>query len=102
MTIALDSRLGRVDGRLVTSDGKALPTGLELSIRSRSPTDERAGRSFKLFYLKTIKVSGDGRFRFDELPPGRYAISVSDDPDSGYQSDGNAEFEVGPARRSPA
>ena len=102
VTITLDGRLGRVDGRLITSDAKELPAPLEPVIRPSSPPDEHAGGSFELVYLKIIKVGGDGRFRFDQLPPGRYTISVNDDPDSGYQSDGTAEVEIRPMLRFPA
>ena len=102
VTIILDGRLGRVDGRLITSDAKELPSPLELRIRPSSPPDEHAGGSFELVYLKIIKVGGDGRFRFDQLPPGRYTISVNDDPDSGYQSDGTAEVEIRPSAQVPS
>ena len=99
VTIALDGRIGRIEGRLVTSDAGILPSELPVSLRRSSPPDDHPGGSFQLLYFKTLKVGGDGRFRFEDVPPGRYAISVDADPDSGYKADPIPEVEVGPDAR---
>ena len=96
VTITLDGRVGHIEGRLVTPDGKDLPAALSLSIRRNQPADEPTDRTFHLLYFKTESVGGDGRFRFDELPPGHYAISLESAPDCGYTADPVQDVEVGP------
>ncbi|MEJ7636744.1 MAG: carboxypeptidase-like regulatory domain-containing protein [Singulisphaera sp.] len=84
VTIALEGRLGSIEGRLVTPDARLLPSELSLSLH-RSPPDHHPGGSFQLLYNRTLKVGGGGRFRSEGVPPGRYAISVWADPDSALQ-----------------
>ena len=96
VTIALDGRVGRVHGRLVTPDGKDLPSKLSLSVVRSQPADEPTSRPFVLLYFKRVSVQGDGRFQFDELPPGHYGIHLESDPDCGYKADPVGDVNVGP------
>ncbi len=98
VTIALDGRMGRVDGRLLTPDGKDLLAELAMSITRNQPADEPTGRLFILIYSKTISVVGDGQFRFDELPPGHYTVSLDSAPACGFTADILQDVEVGPGR----
>ncbi len=98
VTMTLDGRVGRIEGRLVTPDGKDLSTKLSLSIRRNQPADLPTDRSFVLLYFKTVSVGGDGRFRFDELPPGHYAIDLESPPACGFKADSVADVDVGPEK----
>ena len=96
VTITLDGRVGRINGRLVTPDGKDLGSRLSLGIMRNQPADEPTARPFVLIYSKRVSVQGDGRFRFDELPPGHYAINLESAPDLGFAADTIHDVEVGP------
>ncbi len=99
VTIALDGRLGRIEGRLVTPDAREPGSEISLSVRRSSPSDEAQGGAFTLLYFKTIQVGGDGRFRFDELPPGRYVLSTGGNKSSGYMAEPIPDVEVVPNAR---
>jgi hypothetical protein len=96
VTIALDGRVGRIEGRLVAPDGKDLASKLVLSIRRVQPADEPTGRPFILRYFKSVGIEGDGKFRFDELPPGHYALHLESDSASGYSAEPVQDVDVGP------
>ena len=96
VTIALDGRVGRIDGRLVAPDGKDIARALSLGIRRNQPADEPTGGPFVLLYFKAVEVGRDGKFQFDELPPGHYAIDLESDPECGYRAERVADVNVGP------
>ena len=85
VTIALDGRVGRIEGQLVTSDSRELQTALGVRLVWSPPKGDRANMPVKFSYSKSIKVGGDGRFAFDGVAAGRCAIIVVSNPDSGYE-----------------
>ena len=102
VTIALDGRVGRIEGRLVAPDGKDLASKLALSIR-RNPAGRRAaGRRVIVRYFKTVSIQGDGRFRFNELPPGHYAIHLDPTRIPVTTPTRSRTSRSAPVRRSPA
>jgi len=74
--IVLDSRLGRVRGRIAPNaepdqEGRM---GVVLFLESGG---NLPGNPYAMRVLKETRVLADGTFRFDDLPPGRYSIQAA-------------------------
>jgi hypothetical protein len=79
VTIALDSRLGRIEGKLRAPDTRGLRGQLTMELRSETGNGELnppPGKSVTWNYRRT-NAAADGTFRFDEVPPGPYSITPS-------------------------
>lgn len=92
VTIALDGRLGRIEGRLVPPEAGKFEGEIPVVVHRHPST----GAGFSLLYFRTLRIGGDGRFRFDDLPPGRYSLHAGAEPKTGYQADPIADVDVGP------
>ncbi len=97
VSIVLDSRLGRIQGRLRTPDARSLPRPLSLGLLQASSPAGAAPPPFELVYLfKSAAVDKDGAFQFDGLPPGRYVVNAYFDRDGIVATQPQHEVEVGP------
>jgi hypothetical protein len=96
VSIALDSRLGRIQGRLRPPEDRGLSRQLALGLR-RAPRGENAPpHPFELTYFKGTSTDKDGAFAFEGLPPGRYVVDASFDQDGLIAAKEETEIEVGP------
>ena len=81
ITITLDNRLGRIEGRYRTTHPGRLDGAPALSLQlvpsARTPM-------FRLALSRRIPVGPDGSFQFDALPPGIYQIGPEISADARY------------------
>ncbi len=96
VTIALDSRLGRIRGRLKPPDGLSVPRELSVGLNNARRPEVSAPAPFELSSHKSAEVDKDGTFQFDALPPGPYAINAYFDKDGMIAIKTQAEVEVRP------
>ena len=95
VAIALDSRLGRIRGRLRPPDGRGLDRSFSLGFTSpRGPRPLL--RPFQMYSSRDTSTARDGTFQFDGLPPGRYAVCAYFDQDGIVADKPETEVEVGP------
>jgi hypothetical protein len=66
ITIILDGRLGRIEGRFKTPDQRRID-GAPMPILRLSLIPSDVGRKFRLAYSRKIQVGPDGSFQFDAL-----------------------------------
>ena len=97
MTIVLDGRLGRIEGRLEAA-GRARALGRRCRSRCAAGCPPRTGSAgpFQMMVFRTVTADKDGAFRFDDLPPGTYEITPAFGPDAPFSADPVAKVEVGP------
>ena len=96
VTIALDSRLGRIDGRLRPTDARGIAPGFPLQLQRSWQYDKPPPGRFELLHFGNTTADKDGKFRFDGLPPGRYAVEAYFDQDGLIASHRENPVEVGP------
>jgi RNA polymerase sigma factor (sigma-70 family) len=101
VTIALDSRLGRIAGRLRPPDAQGpVPQG-RLWLRTAPRPENRPPGGFEVFETRDIAAEKDGSFRFDRLPPGRYVVEADFGQDGFIATHRENEVEVGPGAEVP-
>ncbi len=96
VTIAIDGRIGRIQGRLKPPDVRGLSGRFAISLTRWASPDKPAPSSFSRLYFQTVSADPDGTFRFDELPPDRYTIEVLPGPGIPFAAQPVKDFEVGP------
>jgi hypothetical protein len=96
VTITLDSRLGRITGRLRLPDGKGVARSLPLGLHGPPRSPAFRTRPFELFLSKDTSTAPDGSFLFDGLPPGRYVIEAYFNQDGIIARQPQTEIDVGP------
>jgi RNA polymerase sigma factor (sigma-70 family) len=97
VSIVLDSRLGRIQGRLRPPDARGLPRELSLGLHLAPRPAGSARRPFELVYIfKSALVDQDGAFQFGGLPPGRYVVNAYFNRDGIIATKPENEVEVGP------
>ena len=96
VTIAIDGRIGRIQGRLKPPDVRGLSGRFAISLTRWASPDKPAPSSFSRLYFQTVSADPDGTFRFDELPPDRYTIEVLPGPGTPFAAQPVKDFEVGP------
>ena len=102
VSIVLDRRLGRIQGRLRPPDARSLPRPLSLGLHRESSPAGAAPSPFELVYIfKSADVDKDGAFQFDGLPPGRYMVNAYFDRDGIVATQPHHEVEVGPGAVAP-
>ena len=102
VSIVLDSRLGRIQGRLRPPDALSLPRPLSLGLHRASSPAGAAPSPFELVYIfKSAAVDKDGAFQFDGVPPGRYVVNAYFDQDGIIATQPQHEVEVGPGAVAP-
>jgi 5-hydroxyisourate hydrolase-like protein (transthyretin family) len=93
--VVLDSRLGSASGRIAPNaePGPEGRMGVVLALRSGGdlPRDPYA-----VHVLKETRVSADGTFRFDDLPPGRYSIQAATHLGGPYETEHLFNVKVDP------
>ena len=60
VTIVLDGRLGRIEGRLKPPDDARLSGKLSVSLRRKISREDRASAPFQVFYSQTVTADQDG------------------------------------------
>ncbi len=96
VTIALDSRIGQIQGRLKPPDARGLSGRFSVSLTRWASPDKPAPESFSRLYFRTITADPDGTFRFDDLPPDRYTIDIEAGPGTLFAAQPVKDFAVGP------
>ncbi|MFI5456457.1 MAG: carboxypeptidase regulatory-like domain-containing protein [Isosphaerales bacterium] len=96
VSIVLDGRLGRIEGRLKPPGDRKVSGTLSVSLRRKTSREDRASAPFQVFYSQTVSADHDRAFRFDDVPPGRYEVFPVLGRDSRAETDGAQEVEVGP------
>ena len=96
VSIVLDGRLGRVEGRLKPPADRGPSGKLSVSLRRKISREDRDSTPFQVFYSQTVPADQDGAFRFDDVPPGRYQVFPVFGKDSRSGSQKSQEVEVGP------
>jgi RNA polymerase sigma factor (sigma-70 family) len=96
VTIALDGRLGRINGRLELPDPRGLAPGLPIWLHRSPRPDHSPPGHFELAYNGNTTADKDGRFQFDGLPPGRYVVGGQFERDGLAATNSEDEVEVGP------
>ncbi len=95
-TIALDGRIGRIEGRLKPPDARGISGRFSISLTRWASPDRPAPESFPRLYFRTITADPDGTFRFDDLPPDRYTIEIEAGPGTPFVAQPVKDFEVSP------
>ena len=96
MSIVLDGRLGRIEGRLKPPDDRrALGQALGL-VAPQDRREDRGSAPFQMYYSQTVLADQDRAFRFDDVPPGRYEVIPVLDGSSRSATEEAQEVEVGP------
>ncbi len=95
VAITLDSRLGRIRGRLRPPDGRGLDRSFPLALES-PPRSAASPRPFTMHWSGHTSTAPDGTFQFDGLPPGRYAVWAYFDQNGIIAENPETEVEVGP------
>ena len=95
VAIALDSRLGRIRGRLRPPDGRGLDRSFPLALKS-PPQSASSPRPFTMLWSGDTSTAPDGTFQFDGLPPGRYRVWAYFDQDGIIAEKPETEVEVRP------
>ena len=87
---------GHIEGILKPSDARGF-SGSMLVLRAvhGSPGQVRTG-SVSLRYNAGVQAGNDGSFRFDGLPPGRYAVTADTQDNTPFVAKPVEEVEVGP------
>jgi hypothetical protein len=96
VSIVLDDRLGKIEGRLKPPADRGLSGKLSVSLRRKTPSADRDTAPFQISYSQTVPADPDGAFRFDDVPPGRYEVFPVLGKNSPSQSPDTQEVEVGP------
>jgi Carboxypeptidase regulatory-like domain len=95
-TIAIDGRIGRIEGRLKPADARGLSGRFSVSLTRWASPDRPAPQSFQRLYFRTITADPDGTFRFEDLPPDRYTIAIEPGPGTPFAAQPVEDFAVGP------
>ena len=95
VTIVLDGRLGRINGRLKPPDTRGLPDQLGLGLYGSPLPAGAVPAPYEVFCRRNIAVDKDGVFQFDGLPPGRYTVNAYFDQDGIIATKPEFEIEVG-------
>ena len=95
MKIVLDSRLGRVRGR-IEPNVEPSPQGRMRVFLSEDSGGYVRVNSYALRVYKETRVEADGSFQFDNVPPGRYSIQADTPFDGPYDSQGVYGVTVAP------
>ena len=95
VTISLDSRLGRISGRLRPPEGRRLDLSFPLQLTSPRLPAVSHGHS-RCIGPRTLSTAADGTFRFDGVPPGRYTVWAHFNRDGIIADKPEPEVEVGP------
>jgi hypothetical protein len=96
VSIALDGRLGRIEGQFKPPNDRGLPGKLSVSLRRKFSREDRDSAPFQVFYSQTIAADPDGSFRFDDVPPGRYEVFPVFGQESRSGAQGVQDVDVGP------
>ncbi len=96
VTVVLDGRLGRINGRLKPPDPRALPDQLALGLYSSPLPASAVPGPYEVFCRRNGTADKDGVFQFDGLPPGRYTVSAYFDSAGIIATRPEFEIEVGP------
>ena len=96
VSIVLDGRLGRIEGRLNPPSDRKVSGTLSISLRRKFLGEDRDSAPFQVYYSQTIPTDQDGAFRFEDVPPGRYEVFPVLGKDSRSGTQGTQEVEVGP------
>jgi RNA polymerase sigma factor (sigma-70 family) len=96
VTIALDNRLGRIQGRLELPDTGELAHQLELGLHNAPPPESSVPRNFEVRCFRNTMAARDGTFQFDDLPPGRYVVNAYFNQDGIIAINPRTEIDVSP------
>ncbi len=94
--ITLDRRAGRIEGRLKPPDERGLSGRMRIHLSYAGPPGKSSSGPVSLRYNEGTEAGKDGSFRFDGLPPGRYAISAAAEDDAPFVARPVQDVEVGP------
>jgi protocatechuate 3,4-dioxygenase beta subunit len=94
--VVLDRRTGSIDGRFKPPAGQAFSGTLKLALNRLEPEEDSDKEPFHIFVSRTVTVSGDGTFRFEMLPPGRYSLSPDLSADAPFAAKASSPIEVKP------
>ncbi len=95
LVLALDSRLGRISGRLRPPNGSALNRSFPLALKS-PPRSAASPRPYEMHWSGDTSTAPDGTFQFDGLPPGRYRVWAYFNQDGIVAENPETDVEVGP------
>jgi RNA polymerase sigma factor (sigma-70 family) len=95
VTIALDHRVGRIQGSLKLPDGRGLSGPVWIRLQRSAAPDTPASSAHQVFSM-AVAAGKNGAFQFDGLPPGRYTVEGPFAQNSPFAFQPVENIEVGP------